>query len=481
MTRSLLIALKIAVLVVLAVYLANHPGSVTIEWFGWRVEEAPVGLLILCAVILAAVAALIYRFWRFLYRAPGSLGRIITDSKRKRGYKALSNGMVAVAAGDAAEAARWARRADSLLEEPPLTLLLSAQAAQLGGDENAAKRYFEAMLERKETRFMGLRGLVMQALREGNDPAALTYLRQAKQMRPKTPWVLKHLFEVGERSGALEEAEEALKIAARAGALPSPDAKQKRGLLQLKQAMASKETGDNTGAWRLARAARKLLPDHLAANLTAARLALVSGNPREAVKAAETAWASSPHPELARIYRDAQRDLKPVDYLKRLARLTGRNPDHRESHLALAEASLAAGLWGETRRHLDNVGGDAPTARACRLMAQLAQSEHGDGEAARHWLERALSAPPDPTWVCGSCGANTPTWSLHCPACKGLDSLAWRHPRHVQLGHAELAPPVLAPAEKGRVEASGSLIEPDRPSKAKPAGEAKTEIELTPT
>ena len=238
MTRSLLIALKIGLLVLAAVYLANHPGSVTLEWLGWRIEDAPVGLLILCAVILAVAAALIYRFWRFLYRAPGSIGRLLDDNKRKRGYKALSNGMVAVAAGDAAEAARWARRADTLLEEPPLTLLLSAQAAQLGGDENAAKRYFKAMLERKETRFMGLRGLVMQALREGDDRAALTYLRQAKEMRPKTPWVLKHLFEVGERSGTLEEAEDALKLAGRTGALPAPESKQKRGLLQLKQALA---------------------------------------------------------------------------------------------------------------------------------------------------------------------------------------------------------------------------------------------------
>ena len=51
------------------------------------------------------------------------------DSKRRRGYKALSQGMVAVAAGDAGEAARLARRADGLLNDPPLTLLLSAQAA----------------------------------------------------------------------------------------------------------------------------------------------------------------------------------------------------------------------------------------------------------------------------------------------------------------------------------------------------------------
>ncbi len=60
-----------------------------------------------------------------------------------------------------------------LLAEPPLTLLLSAQAAQLNGDEQAARRYFTAMLDRAETEFLGLRGLVMQALRGGDEAAAL--------------------------------------------------------------------------------------------------------------------------------------------------------------------------------------------------------------------------------------------------------------------------------------------------------------------
>ena len=32
-------------------------------------------------------------------------------------------------------------------------MLLSAQAAQLAGDDKAAERFFTAMLERRETRF----------------------------------------------------------------------------------------------------------------------------------------------------------------------------------------------------------------------------------------------------------------------------------------------------------------------------------------
>ena len=55
-----------------------------------------------------------------------------------------------------------------MLDEPPLTLLLSAQAAQLEGDDQAARGYFEAMLDQPATAFLGLRGLLVQAERTGD-------------------------------------------------------------------------------------------------------------------------------------------------------------------------------------------------------------------------------------------------------------------------------------------------------------------------
>ena len=45
-------------------------------------------------------------------------------------------------------------------------MLLSAQAAQLTGDDAAARRYFSGMLEQPETAFLALRGLLLQAQRD---------------------------------------------------------------------------------------------------------------------------------------------------------------------------------------------------------------------------------------------------------------------------------------------------------------------------
>jgi HemY protein len=428
MTRALILCLKIAILVAGAVWLANRPGWVSVEWLGWRIENLPVGFIMLAALILVVTCALLYRFWRFLYRSPKAIGRGLENNRRHRGYKALSHGMVAVAAGDSAEAGRWARRADNLLSDPPLTLLLSAQAAQLGGDETAAKRYFEAMLEDPETRFLGLRGLLMQSLRAGDDPAALDYVRQARSMRPKSAWVQTNLFELAERAGAHDEAEEALKAAAKLKAIPAEEALRKRSALLLQRVEQASADGETEVALRHARSARKLTPYWLPASLVRARLAATAGRGREAERAAREAWRTNPHPELATLYGQAGGSTDAIAQLKRFGRLTEGFPQHRESHLTLAGAALAAELWGEARRHLQDAAGDEPSVRVCHLMARLEEAEHGDSQAARDWLERSLTAPLDPAWVCGGCGARNADWAAHCGACHAFDSVTWQVP-----------------------------------------------------
>ena len=127
-------------------------------------------------------------------------------------------------------------------------------------------------------------------------------------------------------------------------------------------------------------------------------------------------------------------------------------PNIRKAGWPLAEAALAAELWGAARRELDAVLGISPTARACRLRARLEEAEHGDGAAARAWLARAAEAAPDAAWVCDGCGAAWAEWQPVCPRCEAVDELVWRHPERV----VSLAPQ----------EHESGAIAPPRPARA---------------
>ncbi len=443
----------IAGLVAAAVLLAEQPGNVTVVWGDTR-YDMPIAVLVLG--VLAGALALGVIFWllRLVLGGPGAVLRGRRERRRREGYRALTRGMVAVAAGDAEEAQKLARKADVLLAEPPLTLLLSAQAAQLKGDDQAARQYFTAMLDRPETEFLGLRGLIMQAMRGGDEATALQLTERAKALRPRTPWVLSSLVDLQARAGRWSEAEATLLEATKRNALPVPESRHHRAVLLYERSRTAEAEGRAGEALSLAAKAHELAPGLAPATVHYVALLRVAGRTRLAAKAIETAWRAAPHPALAEAFSALYAEEPAVMRVKRLERLVATNPDHIESHLAMAAAALAARLWGETRRHLAAAGAELregaplPSPRVCTMMAELEEASGGDLNAARAWLGRAAAtSTPDATYVCRQCNAESAAWVPLCPHCRAFDTLSWQPPRQAAPGlpsAPEPAPPLPA-------------------------------------
>ncbi|MCC6471482.1 MAG: heme biosynthesis protein HemY [Alphaproteobacteria bacterium] len=434
-----------------AVWLSDTPGRVTIVWLGYRIDTSAAVLAILIVVLTASVA-LAYRLWRFLRRAPAEFVVARQQRRRARGYQALTQGMVAVAAGDPDEAQRNARRADALLNDPPITLLLSAQAAQLNGDDAAAARFFAQMLERPETAFLGVRGLLRQALDRNDKAEALRLALRARELRPDTAWVQSTLLDLQATAGQWDQAEATLGRVARMKLIDDAAARHRRAAILIERARLAESAGNPEEALALARRANAQAPDFVpAATAAIARLA-AAGKNRKAIRVATDAWATSPHRDIAAAYLGAFADTDALQRLRHLERLVAARPDDPESRLTLAEAALDARLWGEARRHLDPLVAAEPgaSARACRLMAEIEKAENSDSAAAERWRARAEAAGPDPTWVCEKCGAQSQRWTAICGHCGAFDSMNWRAPTRVAVlapmaGPAGGAVPALPP------------------------------------
>ncbi len=426
--RAIPALVAIALIVAAVVFVADQPGGVVVTWRGWEIETS-VAVLALATAVVAVAVALLVSLFRFLLRSPKSFARARRERRRREGYRALTQGMVAGAAGHAEEAQKLARRADSLLAEPPLTLLLSAQAAQLNGDERAASNYFTAMLERVETEFLGLRGLIMQALRDGDEATALRLTTRAKELRPKTPWVLTHLLELQARHGRWQAAEATLVEVERRKALAQPASRHRHAVILHQHAVEADTEGRGSEAMRSARKANALEPGFAPAAARYARMLAVRGQKRRARRTLEAAWRAAPHPAIAEAYAELFADEPPLQRMKHVARLAALNPDHVESRIALAAAALQARLWGEARRHLTPAlgeTGERAAPRVCRLMAEIEESEHGDLAAARMWLSRAASAASqDAAWVCEACAKESGEWRAVCENCHGFATLEW--------------------------------------------------------
>ena len=424
MIRLVLVFVLLAVVAAIAAWVAERPGLVVLEWQSWRVETRLWVLLVLLAGLLL-VAAGLDRLWRRLRAGHWLSSNRREAGRRRRGYLTLTEGMAAVAAGDAEAARKLARRAEALLEEPQATLLLTAQAAQLNDDEATAGRAFSAMLDHPETEFLGLRGLMAQAVRRDDSVGALALARRAHALRPGTPWVITALIDLESAAGNWAEAGRALEAAVRHRTVASEAARHNNALFLHERAQACERAGEAREALALAEKAAGLQPDSAPLVAHAAALAAAAGKDRRASRLIEDAWASAPHPELARAYAALEPDEAGTKRAARFERLAARAPTHPESRLALAEAALAAELWGLARGQLEPLVAAGPSARVGRLMAVLEEGL-GDPVAAKDWLVQAASAPTEPAWRCANCHKIAPRLSALCPHCDGLGTLAWR-------------------------------------------------------
>jgi HemY protein len=441
MIRLVVFLLIAVALSALAAWLANHPGRAAITWGGIHVETS-LAVLVIGVLLFGIVLTLLFEIYRLIRGAPRRIGARRRRARTERGYQALAQGLVAAAAGDTAAAKAQNRRADRLLGHAPPTLLLTAQAAQLDGDERGARLTFEEMLKHPETEFLGLRGLLAQAIRDGDDDTALRLARRAHERRPNTPWVLSTLFDLQARAGLWTEAETTIADMARHKVIDRPTATRRRAILLHQRAAAEHERGRPREALHLAQKAYKLQPDLAPLAVQASALAKEASQPKVARKVVEGAWKARPHPALAKAYLGLN-GAAPDERLKAIERLYQMRPGALESELALAEEAIAARAWPAARAALERALRLGPTATVYRLLAEVAQEE-GDAEAVRRYLALAVDAPPDRAWVCEATGEARLEWAPFGPDGR-FDSLRWGEPRKVVplIGdeRAELIPP----------------------------------------
>ncbi len=457
MLRAVLVFLGLAALGVAGAWLADHPGLVSMQWGGRQIETS-IAVAATAVFVLLIVVAGLYRFWRWLATSPMALSNLRAEGRRRKGYESLSSGLVAVAAGDVGQAKKLARRTAQLLDEPSLTLLLSAQAAQLDGDEAGAKAHFQAMRERPDTEFLGLRGLLVQARRAGDQAEALTLARRAFALRPDTPWVGQELFSLEAAAGDWQAAEKTLSHTVKRKLLPPDEAGRRQAVVLFAQAQAAADLGESKRALERARKAHVQLPDFSPAAALAGRLHGAAGDMRKARNLLREGWQKSAHPDLLAAWLDIHPAEEAEDRLAAVQKLIAGHEADPESRLALAQAALDAAEYDTAREQLRTLMEQAPSARVARLIADLEETERGDGAAAREWLRQAAKLPADATWVCQGCGRQNGDWASHCPDCGSFDAFAWRQPA----GAGAVLPYTPAPAEaEAEPVAEVEILPPD--------------------
>jgi HemY protein len=420
MFRIVLFLVLICLAAAGAAWIADQPGDVTLVWSKWRVDTSlsvfalAIGLVILAAMLVVSLV-------RTAWRIPSRVSNVRRRRRSKRARRAITQGLLAIGAGDLGAARRNDRLAQRIARQDPLALLLHAQTAQLAGDGATARQTFKTMAEREETRLLGLRGLFIEAQRRDDASSAARLAEQALRLAPLSGWashaVLGFRCAGGDWAGALAT----LANHRAAGLIEKADFDRQRAVLLTAQALELERT-DREAAQKTVREALALAPALVPAAVLSAKLFSEAQQVRKAMRVIAIAWRANPHPDLADAYGHVRLGDSAVERLARIEALAAKTPGHVESALATARAAIDAQHFSRAREMLGPLL-DAPTQRVAMLMAEIERAEHGDSGRARYWTQRAVRAAHDPAWTAD--GYVSETWRPVSPVTGRIDAFQW--------------------------------------------------------
>ena len=384
--------------------------------------------LIVVVWLLLKLGTFLVATFRFLNGDETAISRYFDRNRERKGYEALAEGMMALASGEGHLAMTKAARADKLLNQPQLTNLLTAQAAEMTGDRTKAEKTYRRLLEDDKTRFVGVRGIMKQKLADGDTDTALKLAEKAFALKPKHEETQDVLLKLQADKSDWTGARLTLGAKLKSGNLPRDVHKRRDAVLALSEARVIASEQSTIEAREAAIEANRLSPDLVPAAVLAARGYIEEGNQRYAARVLTKAWAAKPHPDLAAAFAEIAPDETAEDRIKRFRALIKQTPNHPEAMMLQAELNIAAEDFPQAKRALGDLVENDPTARSLTLMAAIEKGMGADDSAVRGWLTRALVAPRGPQWICENCQHIHAEWSPTCGNCSSFDTLAWKTP-----------------------------------------------------
>src|SRR5258708_18256690 len=132
MIRVLVFLVMAGLLALGVVWLADRPGQVAITWLDYHIDLSVMVMVVAIAVLVIA-GIVLWALVRFFLRSPQLFRLAMRERKRRKGFDAISRGLIAIGAGDARAAQRYAALADKSATGESLALLLRAQTAPMNG------------------------------------------------------------------------------------------------------------------------------------------------------------------------------------------------------------------------------------------------------------------------------------------------------------------------------------------------------------
>lgn len=439
-------------------WMLEQQGSVSVDYAGYRIDTTP-GILALAVLLFGFLMWLLISLFLKIIAVPALLGRAGQARRNRHGLKLMEQAMLELDEGEPQKALAHALKADKLLDRPTLSQPLVAKAAMAHGHHEKAIEVLEAMTNNPQTRRAGLRGLLDEALEQGDDETALKLARDVAGMGDKSAQLLSILFDLEVAHQHWNEALNIIGQQVNSKHMQSDQANERRALILTEKAR-SLPGEDHIGRLQHLKEAHKMDSAHPGVVNEYARELARNKQQNKAFKVIKEAWAKSPHPDLLAAAHPELAGLTEKDRNKKLDQIFAANPDHRETKIAMATRALEDGNIQRARELVTNLLEDEISQRVCMLMAAVEKESIAGETVVRAWLAKALSLPRDNVWVCSDCGQEHEHWQAVCDHC-GEFATIMTGGRSGQVAEKILSAPIMGLLGNGPTDGPPSTIHPE--------------------
>jgi HemY protein len=436
--RTIWFFIKIAAISAGAIWLVTLEGDVHIDFLNYKIDmQTGFFAFVVTAIVLSFI--FVFKLINAVFSAPKNIVKLYEADRRKKSFRALTRGLVAVAAGDEKRATQYSKQTKYLWPDlKGLPLLLEAQAAKLRGEEGLAQNRFERLLKDKDATFLGVRGLLKSALDEGNIERALDFARQAEKQHPKKDWIVRIVYELEIKNRQWTDAlrtNHKLQKLKKNNSDDLQKLKSDRVAIYLHHHDKALRKGDKVRAKSEVETAYKLDPTFIPSVTRYCDLLLQDGKNRKCAKVIEQAWRENTHPDMAKIWarlapvpKGKSPDKDHENIKAWFDKLISFNPESAEAQMAAASAAMDAGHWGEAKAHLIVAEKLYPSARVYRMQAIVEQNSTHNDEFIHRLMERAANALPDKRWVCQETGMIYDEWKAIAKPHGSFNTIQWDVP-----------------------------------------------------
>lgn len=314
----------VAGLGLIAAWIGENPGTVTMVWMDYQIETT-VSVLVLAAFLLMLLVTLCYHFLRRIAFIPWSYTTHRNLKHYRIGLNEITYSVAALAASDIQSATLHTRKAEKVLGITPLTLMLRAQISKSEGNDEKSRQLLEQLLEHPQTEYLAAKSLADVAQKQQQLPQALNLAKRAHRVNPKDTQSAWSVFNLHITSGNIQDAHTHALEAKKSKSFSRSDFTSALGQIALRQAENSYANGHKENALVFARQAVKALPGDLKAVELCVRMYNEANQPNAALALIQKQWKTTPSDLLAEQFHLATDEMKTAKKEKLIAKLQASN------------------------------------------------------------------------------------------------------------------------------------------------------------